>query len=293
MPTKTPKLPSTGLTVPSLRVSATDAKSKVAERIAQGEILIKTWRENGARLGDDECERQCTAWDEHNKTTLMSLFDGSLFLDQYRRQQINMGIIDVEGDPGALIRSLISVMLDKNSRLQSILNQIDMCSVPTESAAGATTSPTSIERLVRICRRFPLVARQLKRRHNNRAPFTIDDEYDVQDLIHALLWLEFDDVRAEAWTPSYAGKSSRMDFLLKRERLVLETKMTRDGLGLKEIGYQLIIDIDRYKEHQDCRALVCFVFDPERRIANPAELEDDLSGPRDSLDVHLIVSPRE
>lgn len=68
----------------------------------------------------------------------------------------------------------------------------------------------------------------------------------IKDLLHALLLLYFDDVRAEEWTPSYAGKFSRMDFLLKNERVVIEVKKTRQGLADKELGEQLIIDVDRY-----------------------------------------------
>lgn len=71
---------------------------------------------------------------------------------------------------------------------------------------------------------FYKVARQLRCRYENRETLKIEDEYDVQDLLHALLLLYFDDVRAEEWTPSYAGKSSRMDFLLKNERVVIEVK---------------------------------------------------------------------
>ena len=64
----------------------------------------------------------------------------------------------------------------------------------------------------------------------------VDDEYDVQYLTHALLLLDFEDVRPEEWTPSYAGGSSRMDFLMKAEKIVLEVKKTRKGLKAKEIG---------------------------------------------------------
>ena len=39
------------------------------------------------------------------------------------------------------------------------------------------------------------------------------NEYDVQDLLHALLRPWVQDVRPEEYTPSYAGKSTRMDFL--------------------------------------------------------------------------------
>lgn len=75
-----------------------------------------------------------------------------------------------------------------------------------------------------IFSRFHRVARQLRSRHNGRSTLEIEDEYDVQDLLHALLQLHFDDIRAEEWTPSYAGKSARVDFLLKKEKIVIEVK---------------------------------------------------------------------
>ena len=87
------------------------------------------------------------------------------------------------------------------------------------------------------------------------------------------------------------GVIESVDFLLKRENIVIEIKKTRSSLGAKEIGDQLIIDIGRYKKHPACRTLVCFVYDPEFRIGNPAELEDDLSGQQDTMDVHVVVSP--
>ncbi len=88
----------------------------------------------------------------------------------------------------------------------------------------------------------------------NRETLKIEDEYDVQDLLHALLLLYFDDVRTEEWTPSYAGKSSRMDFLLKNERVVIEVKKTRLGLADKELGDQLIIDVDSVVVKHFCNA---------------------------------------
>ncbi len=59
--------------------------------------------------------------------------------------------------------------------------------------------------------RFHKIAKQLRNRHDNRQTLPIKDEYDVQDLLHALLYLYFDDIRAEEWTPSYAGKSARVE----------------------------------------------------------------------------------
>ncbi len=121
----------------------------------------------------------------------------------------------------------------------------------------------------------------------------MEDEYDVQDLLHALLTLEHDDVRSEEWTPSYAGGSSRTDFLLKLEQIVIEAKKTRSGFGARELGEQLMVDIQKYEQHPDCRTLVCFVYDPEGRIANPRGIENDLGGDRDGLTVRVIIAPTD
>jgi hypothetical protein len=149
----------------------------------------------------------------------------------------------------------------------------------------------ALQRVLQLCRRFHFVARQLQARYGGRSTLMVEDEYDVQDLLGSLLRLDFDDVRKEEWTPSYAGKSARVDFLLKRENIVIEIKKTRASLAAKEVGDQLLIDIGRYKAHPGCSALVCFVYDPEGRIGNPIELEDDLSGLHDRVDVHVVIIP--
>ena len=142
-----------------------------------------------------------------------------------------------------------------------------------------------------LCDRFHLFARQLKTRHSNRSTIEIIDEYDVQDLFHALLTLYFDDIKDEEPTPSYAGGSSRVDFLLKQEQTIIELKKTREKLTDKEVGEQLIIDITRYKSHPDCKTLICFVYDPERRIKNPRGLENDLSKTTDGMIVKVFIRP--
>lgn len=143
-----------------------------------------------------------------------------------------------------------------------------------------------------ICNKFHHVARQIRNRHNNRPTIDVSDEYDVQDLLHALLKLYFDDVRDEEWTPSYAGSASRMDFLLKKEKVVIEVKKTRKNLGAKEVGEQLMIDIERYTAHPDCETLICFVYDPEGRVSNPAGIENDLNRDTDNLKVITIITPK-
>ena len=148
-----------------------------------------------------------------------------------------------------------------------------------------------LTRVERLLKRFHLIVRQLRDRHDSRQTLSIEDEYDVQDLLHALLLIDFDDIRPEEWTPSYAGSSSRMDFLLKNEQIIIETKKTRNGLGAKEIGEQLIVDIEKYQSHPDCKTLICFVYDPEGRIGNPKGIENDLNRIEGDLTVKVIIAP--
>lgn len=147
----------------------------------------------------------------------------------------------------------------------------------------------ALERIQKICAKFHSVARQLQNRHDNRDTLDIEDEYDVQDLLHSLLRIDFDDIRPEEYSPSYASSSSRVDFLLKKEKIVIEVKKTRKSLKTKEIGEQLIIDIARYKEHPDCSLLVCFVYDPEGKISNPKGLIADLE--KNNPKVKVIINP--
>lgn len=162
--------------------------------------------------------------------------------------------------------------------------------VVLEKLRHPVRDPVTIVELV--CNRFHLVARQLLHRHAKRETIVVKDEYDLQDSLHGLQRIFFDDIRTEEWTPSYAGGCSRMDFFLKSQSLVLETKRARKGLEAKAIGDQLIIDIDRYKKHPDCRILFCFVYDPESLLRNPTGIERDLSRKGDEFVTRVLIAPK-
>lgn len=151
-------------------------------------------------------------------------------------------------------------------------------------------STSTIDVLDLLTNRFHRVVRQLRERYGGRPALRIEDEYDFQYLLHSLLNIYFDDIRPEEWTPSYAGSSSRVDFLLKNEKTIIELKKTRDSMKTKDIGEQLIIDIDKYRVHPDCKCLYCFIYDPEARISNPRGLENDLS--RGEKDFNVLVKIR-
>ena len=136
--------------------------------------------------------------------------------------------------------------------------------------------PSKAAALESIISRLPQIMRQLAKRQRDRQPFEVNDEYDLQDLVHALLRSIFDDIRPEDWTPSYAGNSSRLDFYLPQIEAVIELKMMRPSLSAKELANQLIIDAIRYQTFPGCKTLYCVVYDPDGHIPNPRGVETDL-----------------
>lgn len=169
------------------------------------------------------------------------------------------------------------------STIETIKEQLNAGILDTQEESSELGSE-----LENIFNKFHKVARQLRTRHNSRSTLEIDDEYDVQDLLHALLLLHFDDVRPEEWTPSYAGGSVRMDFLLKDEGIVVEVKKTRKSMTAKSLGEELLIDREKYKAHPDCKKMYCFVYDPEGLLGNPNGIKKDLEkGAEDFIKVFI------
>lgn len=150
-----------------------------------------------------------------------------------------------------------------------------------------------IELLEKIFTNFHRCSRQLLIRHSQRGTLKITDEYDVQDLLHAILKLHFDDVRAEVSTPKYAGGNSRIDFIINEHNIAIEVKKTRSNLKDKEIGEELLIDIARYQQsYSKINLLICFVYDPEGLIINPIGLEIDLNNTPSNIPIKTIICPK-
>lgn len=131
------------------------------------------------------------------------------------------------------------------------------------------------------------------RRRKEAIALTFDSEYDIQDMLHALLRPWISDIRPEEFTPSYAGTSTRMDFLLPEYSIVIEVKRVRSATHAKSIGQEIIIDTDHYRKHPACKQLWCVIYDPQQYISNPGGFTKDLEGTssrgESSVIVHVFV----
>lgn len=164
----------------------------------------------------------------------------------------------------------------------------DQKPAPQSSQAGSD----SVERVKTLCYRFHAVARQLRLRGEYRATLSVEDEFDAQDLLHALLRIQFDNIETDEWTPSYSSGTPRTTLLLNDGRLAVIVKKTRPGLNAKDLTDQLRIDAERYRSYGCCRTLLCFMYDPEGRIGNPRGLEASLTSMTDSFVIDVLVAPK-
>lgn len=160
--------------------------------------------------------------------------------------------------------------------------------------SNSAVKPSDVEELLTILIRGLRRAMHLfTHRRKNVPTLSFSTEYDVQDILHALLRPWVADIRPEEFTPSYVGSSTRMDFLLPQYGIVIELKFVRDKNHAKKIGDELIIDIEHYRKHQDCKNLWCVVYDPEQLLQNGEGLKTDLDGVRTkddgSVHTHLFV----
>jgi REase_DpnII-MboI len=158
------------------------------------------------------------------------------------------------------------------------------------SSPPQPVKPSKVEELLEIIiRGLRRAMHPLTHRRKGAQPLSFANEYDVQDLLHAMLRPWISDIRPEEYTPSYAGSNTRMDFLIPAYSLVIETKLVRDRTHAKKIGDELIIDIEHYRGHPDCMKLWCVVYDPENLITNAEGLRNDLEGAHSTKDGEVVV----
>jgi hypothetical protein len=260
-------------------------KQEALDKITR-QIMVINELKHGERFSPD-----FKKWQRDTEIAIQKIFgEDTRHIKDFRSVHY-MTQVGINGIPDAIYqKQYIDGLEDAKGILSSFVDEINEYWKGEEIAKPKSQS--ILNKLELLCERFHLVARQLRTRYSDRNTINIEDEYDVQDLFHSLLTIYFDDIRKEEWTPSYAGSCSRVDFLLKQEEIVVEIKKTRKGLGSRELGEELLVDIQKYQVHPSCKILVCFVYDPEGRIANPRGIENDLNKEIDGFLVRVYIAPR-
>jgi hypothetical protein len=277
-------------------------EGELDERVKIGERLLAT--QVNSQQEYSACYREYTDWNDYNGELISRAFnkkENQYYKDYTWTPGMFMTSLGGDNRPPSLqqqvseLKSEILKFLDRLKKIKNKLGLIDELPglQPVSSNKAPDKQTEGLRSLSNLFFKFHKVAQHLRHRHANRETLLIKDEYDVQDLLRSLLQIHFNDIREEDYSPSYAGGNSRVDFVLKDEKIVVETKMTNDNLRDKEVGSQLLIDIGRYRAHPDCEVLAVFVYDKSDHIRNKAGLIADLekmSGPQ--LKVRVFIEPK-
>ncbi|QEM09189.1 hypothetical protein [Mucilaginibacter rubeus] len=261
-----------------LIINKEDFKRKVADRLAIGQEFLT--RKISDLDGKDKCWKEFMDWDHYNLEMIKQAFEypDNVYGEEYKRHTGAPGAyFGGSYTPPSFEESLENIRKEMGyqvSKLKRFGDKIELLRVKPGSTILVEAS--QLDNLLRLLKRFHKVVQELRDRRADREPVLIVDEYDVQYVLKALLKLYFNDVRPEEFSPSHAGANTRIDFVLKEEGIVLETKMTHERLKAKALGEELLIDIGRYKNYPDCTDLVIFIYDKGDHIINKQGFAADL-----------------
>ena len=198
------------------------------------------------------------------------LSEGQNTVPAFRRQYLRP--TELKGVE-SILENVISFLKDKNNN----------------PASSSTNKQMDI--LTNIFQNFYRFAQQLQVRQKNAGPIIIEDEYALQDFVHAILCLHFDKVENEVWLPHYCGISSRIDFYLKEERIGIEVKYASENLKKSEIRKQLIEDKEQYIKSGYFDEIIFFIYNPKLLLKKP-EAFNDLAEQTNNCTVRVIVAPK-
>jgi hypothetical protein len=168
-------------------------------------------------------------------------------------------------------------------QLSNMLNAVEILYAPLPERVEGP-----IEVISKLVRRLGAVEAALGQRYDSRKTLVVADEYDLQDLLRSLLFLHFKDISHEDPAAKVAGASSRVDILLRSERIAIEIKKTRSGSTDASLGRELKLDIGDYRERPDCKALVIVIDDRQKHLKNPQGLANDLHKIGREFPVHVF-----
>jgi hypothetical protein len=134
---------------------------------------------------------------------LRDLFDDA-FVDGRRHSQpllayFNESVSNYVGSPSYHgVESVKGVVVSAIARVQR-----NPLALKTTALAAKSSGRVDPDIVAKLAKRLHAVVRQLRERREGRPTLDVTDEYDVQDLFHALLMIHFDDLRKEEWAPTY------------------------------------------------------------------------------------------
>jgi len=164
--------------------------------------------------------------------------------------------------------------------VQVLLGRLDDYAPEAEFRTGVvTTKSGDIELAELVCSRFKGAARSLLARRAGKSAFEIKDEYDGQDLLHAMLRCYFKyPVRENPLAKIAGAASTRADLCIDELGLIVEVKFAKGPRDQRRIEQEISEDLVFYTAWEPLKYLF-FVVINSADLEN-AELLDKFSKPQ-------------
>lgn len=172
----------------------------------------------------------------------------------------------------------------------------------SSEATPKATNPASRDEIgwiLAMLRRFDIAARALRdrpRQDKKQCGYIVVDEYDVQDLLFAMIKPLCNDLEREDPVPKSAGDSGRVDLCSRMLGMIIEVKYAKDDNRARAIARECKERVITYSRWPELRHLVFFVYDPEHRLPDADNFIKDLSSSifvydSKKFSINAIVSP--
>lgn len=222
--------------------------------------------------------------------------------------QLSKEVLDLNNDPlSILIKNIYDTNTVKetelNSALQSIISGTDIdvqSQILLEDIESSLLQTKFVNKnadeVVRdVLNNFSnAIQKIISGRRLNHPDFKIEDEYDVQDISYVILKSIFPNLREEDPIPKVGAKSTKIDLILREEKILIEVKMikVKDSNETHFIE-QLKVDFESYHECKWLRKLFCFVYDPYKKtrdVSNFYDLNGERTKGEHNFNVEVIVT---
>lgn len=142
---------------------------------------------------------------------------------------------------------------------------------------GVDAPEPEVGLILRLCERLPAAARILANRRKGKKPFTIKDEYDVQDLLHSILraYLKYS-VQEEPLAKIGAAQSGRADIAIEELRTIIEVKFARGPSDQQKFVTEYSNDLLLYTKWPHLENFVYMIYNSQD-LKDPEAL-DKLAG---------------
>lgn len=273
-----------------LIVSKDKFKKDLQERISKWKELLN--REINSQNDFEILETDFSKWNDWNNEYLKQSFNHQD--NQYYKDYSHWWAFVISWD-NSIYKKIQDEKEDikkKINRLDTLLEKVDLIPIVENIKLEEVKEENHVGNIINTLNWFHKCAQELRHRHSNRETITLNDEYDVQDLLRSILKISYSDVRAEDYSPSSAWWNSRIDLVLPQEDIIIETKMTSEKLTDKLIWEQIAIDIVRYQNHPNFKTLIVFIYDKWDFIRNKRWLTSDLERQsRNWKEIIVIINP--